>query len=41
MTDHSADETAIREHVQAFADALNQGDARAVAELFAPDGGFH
>jgi uncharacterized protein (TIGR02246 family) len=40
MSHHSADETAIRQHHQAVNDALNRGDAKAIAAQCAPDADF-
>jgi uncharacterized protein (TIGR02246 family) len=37
MTSYSADEAAIRQHIQEHADTLNQGDPKAYATHFAPD----
>src|ERR1700681_385667 len=37
MSDHSADEAAIRKHIQGHIDTLNRGDANAYAAHFAPD----
>src|SRR5262245_57145784 len=36
--DRSADEQAVRASVDAFVKAYNSGNAKALAELFAPDG---
>ena len=37
MSDHSADETAIRQNVQTATDILNRGDAKTYAAQYAPD----
>ena len=37
MSDHSADEAAIRQHIQGHIDTLNGGDAKGFSAHFAPD----
>jgi uncharacterized protein (TIGR02246 family) len=37
MSTHSADEAAIRQHIQGHIDTLNRGDAKAYAAHFALD----
>lgn len=37
MSDHSSDETGIRQHIQSLNDAFNRGDAKAFAAHYAAD----